>query len=81
MIGNEYQQPYQAVSGSGNNQGFDMAQGQLVINNDGMIDEAPPSKDEMMAIFSLCRNNHWNSCLQCLRTNPEIGVTTMTMVR
>ena len=33
------------------------------------------------AVFEICRNNHWTSCLNCLQQNPRIGVTTMIMVR
>ena len=41
----------------------------------------PPSKEEMDAVFTLCRNNHWTSCLQCLQRNPQIGESIMIMVR
>lgn len=33
------------------------------------------------AVFEICRNNHWTSCLNCLQRNPQIGVTIMIMVR
>lgn len=39
----------------------------------------PPSKEEMDAVFALCRSNHWKSCLQCLKDNPLIGKCTMVM--
>jgi hypothetical protein len=41
--------------------------------------QRPPTREEMDAVFALCRNNHWTSCLQCLKTNPLIGTTTMIM--
>ena len=50
-----------------------------LVNMNG-INRHPPSKEEMDAVFALCRNNHWSSCLQCLKTNPMIGTTTMVMV-
>ena len=40
-----------------------------------------PSKEEMDAVFGLCRNNHWSSCLQCLQRSPQIGEEIMIMVR
>lgn len=39
----------------------------------------PPTKEEMDAVFALCRSNHWKSCLQCVKNNPLIGTTKMTM--
>jgi hypothetical protein len=44
-----------------------------------IVHRKPPTKEEMDAVFALCRNNHWKSCLQCLQTNPLIGTTKMTM--
>ncbi|CAB9498038.1 expressed unknown protein [Seminavis robusta] len=43
------------------------------------INRHAPSKEEMDAVFALCRKNHWASCLQCLKTNPLIGITAMVM--
>jgi len=40
-----------------------------------------PSREEMNAVFMLCRNNHWTSVYQCLQRNPQIGETVMIMVR
>ena len=42
-------------------------------------DRRSPSKDEMHAVFEMCRKNQWTSVLNCVRSNPSIAVTTMTM--
>ena len=38
-----------------------------------------PSRDEMQAVFIMCRHNQWNSVLNCIRGNHLIPVTSMTM--
>jgi hypothetical protein len=38
-----------------------------------------PTRDEMDAVFQMCRSNQWNSVLNSVRSNPRIAVTSMTM--
>ena len=38
-----------------------------------------PSLDEMHAVFTLCRQNRWNSVLNCIQSNHLIPVTSMIM--
>jgi hypothetical protein len=38
-----------------------------------------PNRDEMHAVFSMCRQNQWNSVLNCIRNNHLIPVTSMIM--
>ena len=38
-----------------------------------------PSRDEMHAVFEMCRKNQWTSVLNCVRSNPSIAVTSMIM--
>lgn len=38
-----------------------------------------PGREEMRAIFAMCRKNQWNSVLRCLQHNPIIPVTSMIM--
>lgn len=38
-----------------------------------------PSREEMHAVFGMCRQNQWTSVLNCVRSNPWISVTSMIM--
>lgn len=38
-----------------------------------------PSEAEMNAVFTMCRQNRWNSVLNCIRSNHLIPVTSMIM--
>jgi hypothetical protein len=38
-----------------------------------------PTREEMNAVFQLCRKNLWTSVLNSVRSNPRIATTTMTM--
>ena len=38
-----------------------------------------PSAEEMHAVFTMCRQNRWNSVLNCIRSNHLIPVTSMIM--
>jgi hypothetical protein len=38
-----------------------------------------PNLEEMHAVFSMCRQNQWNSVLNSVRSNPLIPVTSMIM--
>eukprot|EP00934_Nitzschia_sp_Nitz4_P007906 Nitzschia sp. Nitz4//scaffold109_size72162//23076//24206//NITZ4_005843-RA/size72162-processed-gene-0.29-mRNA-1//-1//CDS//3329532754//7896//frame0 len=38
-----------------------------------------PSRSDMNTVFGMCRQNRWNSVLYCIRSNPMISVTSMTM--
>lgn len=54
-------------------------------NNNGIIipssspDPTMLGRNEMHAIFSMCRKNQWNSVLRCVQTNPQIPITSMIM--
>jgi hypothetical protein len=39
----------------------------------------PVSRDEMNAVFQLCRNNQWQQVLHYVQHNPTLAVTPMTM--
>jgi hypothetical protein len=39
----------------------------------------PPTREEMHAVFHMCRNNQWRSVLNCIRSNPVIPTTSMIM--
>jgi hypothetical protein len=38
-----------------------------------------PNRDEMHAVFAMCRQNQWNSVLHSVRSNPLIPITSMIM--
>lgn len=38
-----------------------------------------PSRDEMRAVFLMCRGNQWDSVLNSIRSNRQIATTIMTM--
>lgn len=38
-----------------------------------------PGREEMRAIFVMCRKNQWNSVLRCVQNNPMIPITSMIM--
>jgi hypothetical protein len=38
-----------------------------------------PTQAEMGAVFTMCRQNRWNSVWNCVRSNPLIPVTSMIM--
>ena len=38
-----------------------------------------PSREEMRAVFQMCRGNQWNSVLNSIRSNSLIPTTNMTM--
>ena len=38
-----------------------------------------PGREEMHAIFAMCRKNQWNSVSSCIQANPMIAVTSMIM--
>jgi hypothetical protein len=38
-----------------------------------------PNREEMHAVFAMCRQNQWNSVLNCIRSNPLIPTTSMIM--
>lgn len=38
-----------------------------------------PSQEEMHAVFTMCRQNRWNSVLDCIRSNHLIPITSMVM--
>lgn len=38
-----------------------------------------PTDEEMRAVFSMCRQNRWNSVLDCIRSNALIPITSMIM--
>ena len=38
-----------------------------------------PSRAEMTAVFHMCRQNRWNSVLDCIRSNHRIPLTRMIM--
>jgi hypothetical protein len=44
-----------------------------------MKEESQPSRDEMHAVFAMCRHNQWNSVLNSIRNNPLIATTSMIM--
>jgi hypothetical protein len=78
MIGEEYQRPNQTAIKREMDGEEEMAS-DIASQQPSLQTEAEPSKDEMSSVFALLRNNHWNSCLSCLRTKPLIGVTNMVM--
>jgi hypothetical protein len=38
-----------------------------------------PSREEMDAVFTMCRQNQWHSVMNCIRSNSRIAVTSMIM--
>lgn len=38
-----------------------------------------PTREEMDAVFTMCRQNQWNSVLNCIRGNSFIPATSMVM--
>mmetsp|Transcript_37831 Transcript_37831/g.91744 ORF Transcript_37831/g.91744 Transcript_37831/m.91744 type:complete len:406 (+) Transcript_37831:768-1985(+) len=48
-------------------------------NNNQVAIPTMLGRNEMHAIFSMCRKNQWNSVLRCVQTNPQIPVTSMIM--
>lgn len=49
-------------------------------NNPGAVPPCrPPTQEEMHAVFTMCRQNRWNSVLHCIRGNHLIPVTSMIM--
>jgi hypothetical protein len=47
--------------------------------NDKSINHQFPDREEMHAIFAMCRKNQWNSVLSCVQNNPIIPITSMIM--
>ena len=51
-------------------------------NNNSNKDCSPPrtpTDAEMRAVFTMCRQNRWNSVLDCILSNPLIPTTSMVM--
>lgn len=51
----------------------------LGVENHSSLSLRSPTRREMNAVFQLCKKNLWTSVLNCVRSNPRIAVTSMTM--
>jgi hypothetical protein len=50
----------------------------ILISGSHSSPRSPP-RAEMNAVFQLCKKNMWTSVLNCVRNNPRIATTSMTM--
>jgi hypothetical protein len=67
-----------AVSSSKNMPSPDRALSQTQNHNEDTLLQVP-GREEMRAIFAMCRKNQWNSVLRCVQNNPMIPITIMIM--
>ena len=56
-----------------------MMNANTVSSSTMMMAARDPSREEMHAVFLMCRSNQWNSVMNCIRSNRNVATAYMVM--